>query len=141
MILRLKKYVKNCRRFPQLLPLRKSHFRLFRIPCQTVPRRSDTYTNRFSHRKSQFPRHIPQLLYLKWWSLRKTKHQTVAAAISKKLIETYPFNPCIAPVLLAEATDALSNQKYKHCRKLLTQLIKSFPQTDSAAQAKKSCRD
>jgi len=85
----------------------------------------------------QCQRHLSQLMYLKWWALRKTDQQHLANQIGEQLISNYAENPCVAPVLLAQATDALSNQRYDRCRKLLVQLTKNFPQTNSAKQAEK----
>jgi tetratricopeptide (TPR) repeat protein len=81
--------------------------------------------------------YLPQLMYLKWWSLYKTNQQVLANQIGQKLIEDHGTNPCTAPVLLAQAIDALSNQHYEKCQKLLTQLVKNFPQTNSAKKAQK----
>lgn len=81
--------------------------------------------------------YLPQLMYLKWWALRKTNQQIPATKIGEQLIENYGNNPYIAPVLLAHATDALSNQQYEKCRNLLVQLTRNFPQTNSAKQARK----
>ena len=81
--------------------------------------------------------YMPQLMYLKWWALRKTNQPILANKIGEELIEDYRNNQCIAPVLLASATDALSNQHYDHCQKLLQQLTRNFPQTNSADQARK----
>jgi hypothetical protein len=82
-------------------------------------------------------RYLSQLIYLKWWALRKTNQQILAKKIGEQLIEDHERNPHIAPVLLAHATDALSNQQYEKCRQLLVQLTKNFPKTNSAKQAKK----
>lgn len=82
-------------------------------------------------------RYLSQLMYLKWWALRRTNQQILAKKIGEQLIEDHEGNPYIAPVLLAHATDALSNQQYEKCRKLLIQLIKNFPKTKSAKQAQK----
>ncbi len=85
----------------------------------------------------QCQRYLPQLMYLKWWALRKTNQQILAKKIGEQLIEDHGSSPCIAPVLLAHGTDALSNQQYEKCRKLLVQLTRNFPQTNSAKQARK----
>jgi len=85
----------------------------------------------------QCQRYLPQLMYLKWWALRKTNQQILAKKIGEQLIEDHGSSPCIAPVLLAHGTDALSNQQYEKCRKLLVQLTRNFPQTNSAKQAQK----
>lgn len=82
-------------------------------------------------------RYLSQLIYLKWWALRKTNQQILAKKIGEQLIEDHGRNPHIAPVLLAHATDALSNQQYEKCRQLLVQLTKNFPKTNSAKQAQK----
>jgi hypothetical protein len=83
----------------------------------------------------QCQEYLPQLMYIKWWALRKTNQQTPANQIGEQLIEKYGHNKCIAPVLLANATDALSNQQYELCHRLLLQLTRNFPQTNSARQA------
>ncbi|MDH4241152.1 MAG: hypothetical protein OEW48_16460 [Phycisphaerae bacterium] len=80
-------------------------------------------------------RYLSQLLYLKWWALRKTNQQVLAKKIGEQLIEDHERDPHIAPVLLAHATDALSNQQYEKCRQLLVHLTKNFPKTNSAKQA------
>lgn len=80
-------------------------------------------------------RYLSQLIYLKWWALRKTNQQILAKKIGEQLIEDHESNPHIAPVLLAHATDALSNQQYEKCRQLLVRLTKNFPETNSAKQA------
>ena len=82
-------------------------------------------------------RYLSQLIYLKWWALRKTNQQILAKKIGEQLIEDHERNPHIAPVLLAHATDALSNQQYEKCRQLLVRLTKNFPKTNSAKQAQK----
>jgi hypothetical protein len=80
-------------------------------------------------------RYLSQLTYIKWWALRKTNQQILAKKIGEQLIEDHGGNPHIAPVLLAHATDALSNQQYEKCRQLLVRLTKNFPKTNSAKQA------
>jgi tetratricopeptide (TPR) repeat protein len=80
-------------------------------------------------------RYLSQLTYIKWWALRKTNQQILAKKIGEQLIEGHERNPHIAPVLLAHATDALSNQQYEKCRQLLVRLTKNFPKTNSAKQA------
>jgi len=82
-------------------------------------------------------RYLSQLIYLKWWALRKTNQQILAKKIGEQLIEDHGGNPHIAPVLLAHATDAISNQQYEKCRQLLVRLTKNFPKTNSAKQAQK----
>jgi len=81
--------------------------------------------------------YLSQLMYLKWWALRKTNQQILAKKIGEQLIEDHERNPHIAPILLAHATDALSNQQYEKCRLLLVRLTKNFPETNSARQAQK----
>lgn len=85
----------------------------------------------------QCQKFLPQLLYLKWWALRNTNQHALANQIGEQLIKDYRENQCIAPVLLAHATDALSSQQYDRCQKLLVELTKSFPETNSAKQAQK----
>jgi hypothetical protein len=78
--------------------------------------------------------YLVELLYLKWWSLRKTGRHREAGAIGERLIEQYSENRCIAPILLARATDALSHQQYDRCRELLEELVTKFPNTKSGRQ-------
>lgn len=82
-------------------------------------------------------KYLSQLIYLKWWALRKTNQHILAKKIGEQLIEDNERNPHIAPILLAHATDALSNQQYEKCRQLLVRLTKNFPETNSAKQAQK----
>lgn len=82
-------------------------------------------------------KYLSQLMYLKWWALRKTNRYVDAKEIGEKLIRDYGHDRCVAPVLLVQAIDALSNQRYERCRELLIQLTTRFPLTDSAAQAQK----
>jgi hypothetical protein len=85
--------------------------------------------------KSQCQRYLLQLMYLKWWALHKTNQQVLANEIGEQLIEYYGNNQYIAPVMLACATDALSNQHYERCKRLLSQLTKKFSHTNAAKQA------
>jgi hypothetical protein len=78
---------------------------------------------------------LAQILYLRWWALRKVDRLDDAAAIGQLLIEQYSNNPATAPVLLERATDALARQEYNTCRELLTRLAESFPGTKSAERA------
>jgi tetratricopeptide (TPR) repeat protein len=79
--------------------------------------------------------HLPQILYLRWWALRKANRLEEALEIARVLVERCPTNPCVAPVLLARATDALARQEYDACRELLTRLTEDFPETESARRA------
>jgi tetratricopeptide (TPR) repeat protein len=79
--------------------------------------------------------YLPQILYLRWWALCKTNRQDEAVRIAQRLIEQYPDNPCVAPVRLERATDALARQQYDRCQELLTKLTKDFPGTESAKRA------
>jgi len=83
----------------------------------------------------QCQKYLPQLMYLKWRALRKTNRQTLANQIGEQLIKYYGDNPCITPVLLAHAIEALSNMHYDRCQELLQRLMRNFPHTDSAKQA------
>ncbi|MFC1677135.1 hypothetical protein ACFL3G_08755 [Planctomycetota bacterium] len=87
--------------------------------------------------KPQCENYRAQLLYLKWWALHKRAQVDAAYKIGEKLIKDYGANACIAPILLAHATDALSNQDYKRCEDLLIRLTENFPETNSAQQAQK----
>jgi tetratricopeptide (TPR) repeat protein len=79
--------------------------------------------------------YLPQILYLRWWALCKINRQDEAVRVAQRLLDQYPINPCIAPVLLERATDALARQKYDQCREFLTKLMKDFPCTESAKRA------
>ena len=79
--------------------------------------------------------YLPQILYLRWWALCKVDRQDEAVRIAQRLMEQYSSNPCIAPVLLERATDALARQQYDQCRGLLTKLAENFPGTESAKRA------
>ncbi len=61
----------------------------------------------------------------------------LAKEMGEELIKNFPDNSCIAPVLLALATDELKGRNYDRCNELLQRVIKDFPQTHSAEQAKK----
>jgi tetratricopeptide (TPR) repeat protein len=76
-----------------------------------------------------------QILYLRWWALRKSDRLEEASALAQQLLEQYADNPAVAPVLLERATDALARQKYDQCRELLTRLTREFPGTESARRA------
>lgn len=83
---------------------------------------------------TQCKRYISQLMYLKWWALCETNQHVLAKQIGEQLIENHGDNPCISSVL---ATDALLEQHYSRCRKLLLQITRSFPRTESAKRARK----
>lgn len=80
--------------------------------------------------------YLPQILYLRWWALCKVNRQDEAVRIARRLLEQYPSNPCVAPVLLERATDAIARQQYDQCRELLMKLTKDFAGTESARRAK-----
>jgi tetratricopeptide (TPR) repeat protein len=81
--------------------------------------------------------YLPQILYLRWWALCKVDKRDEAVRVAKLLIEQHSGNPCLAPVLLERATDAMARQQYDQCRELLTKLMKDFPGTESAKRAEK----
>ncbi len=81
--------------------------------------------------------YLPQILYLRWWALCKVDRRDEAVRIAQRLIEQYSDNPCVTPVLLERATDALARQQYDLCHELLTKLTKDFPDTESAKRAEK----
>jgi len=76
--------------------------------------------------------YLGQILYLRWWALRKTNHLDEAAGIAQRLLDQYPNHSCVAPILLERATDALARQQYDRCRELLTRLTRDFAGTESA---------
>ena len=80
--------------------------------------------------------YLAQILYLRWWGLRKVNRLTEATEIAQQLMEQHGSNPCVAPVLLERATDALAHQEYDRCRELLTRLTEDFPGADSARLAR-----
>ncbi len=79
--------------------------------------------------------YLPQILYLRWWALCKVDKREEAVRVAQRLIEQYSGNPCVAPVLLERATDALARQQYDLCHELLTKLTNNFPGTESAKRA------
>lgn len=79
--------------------------------------------------------HLAQVLYLRWWALRKMNRLEEAAQTAQRVLEQYPDNPCVAPVLLERATDALARQEYDRCRELLIKLTGDFPGSESAKRA------
>lgn len=76
--------------------------------------------------------HLGQILYLRWWALHKMNEPDKANGIARQLLDEFPKNPCVAPVLLARATDALARQEYNRCRELLTRLTIDFAGTEFA---------
>lgn len=79
--------------------------------------------------------YLTQILYLRWWALRRLDRQDEAVEIAQQLTAQSSSNPCVAPVLLERAIDALAHQEYRRCRELLTRLTESFPGTNSARRA------
>ncbi len=79
--------------------------------------------------------YLPQILYQRWWALREVNRQDEAVRVAQRLMEQYPSNPLVAPLLLVCATDALARQQYDQCSELLTKLRKDFPGTESAERA------
>lgn len=79
--------------------------------------------------------YLPQIIYMRWWALCKVNRQKEAVRIGRRLLEQYPSNPCVAPVMLERAIDALTRQQYDRCRELLVKLMKNFPDTESAKRA------
>ncbi len=80
--------------------------------------------------------HLAQVLYLRWWALRKTDRLEEAVQTAQRVLEQYPNNPCAAPVLLERAIDALAHQEYGRCRGLLVRLAGDFPNSESAKRAR-----
>ena len=79
--------------------------------------------------------YLPELMYIKWQALRQTEQKGAADDIGKQLVSKYGGNPLIAPVLLAQADDYLSERHYEECRELLTKLLNRFPQAEAAQKA------
>lgn len=79
--------------------------------------------------------YLAQILYLRWWALQKTNRPGEATRVAQRLIDQHGGSACLAPVLLARATDALASQEYSECRELLTRLIEDFPGTESTKRA------
>ncbi len=79
-----------------------------------------------------------KLMYIKWWSLRRTRDQiTRVAALEHELLRLYGNDPMVAPILLSRATDSLASQDYAGALESLTGLLQKFPSTNAAIQAKK----
>jgi tetratricopeptide (TPR) repeat protein len=79
--------------------------------------------------------YLPQILYLRWWALCKVNRQDEAVRIAQWLLEQYPSDPCVAPILLERANDFLACQQHDQCFELLMRLTKDFAGTKSARQA------
>lgn len=79
-----------------------------------------------------------KLAYIKWWSLRRSRADAEQImALEKKLMEMYPDNPMLAPIYLSRATDLLARQNYKEAMILLDKIVKKYPGSKAAVQAKK----
>ncbi len=79
-----------------------------------------------------------KLMYIKWWSLRRTRDQIAGvAALEHELLRLYGNDPMVAPILLSRATDSLASQDYAGALEALTGLLQKFPSTNAAIQAKK----
>jgi len=79
--------------------------------------------------------HWAQILYLRWWALRRMERREEAAQVAEALLERYPENALTAPILLERATDALARSEYSESRRLLTRLVDGFPGSESAKRA------
>ncbi len=79
--------------------------------------------------------HVPRILYLRWWALCQVNRHDEAARLAQQLMERHSSHPCVAPVLLERATDALARRQYDRCRELLTRLMKDFPDSECAKPA------
>ncbi len=79
-----------------------------------------------------------QLLFVKWWALRKKRDKPAnLAVLEKTMVSQYGDNPIVAPILFSQAMDSLANQDYQQANELLAAIAEKFPQTKSAEQAKR----
>jgi tetratricopeptide (TPR) repeat protein len=76
--------------------------------------------------------YLGQILYLRWWALRKTNRPDEAAGIAQRLLDQHPDDSCVGPILLERAMDALTRQEYERCHELLTRLTRDLAGTESA---------
>lgn len=78
------------------------------------------------------------LMYLKWWALRRSKDQAAQiAALEHQLIADYGDRAITAPIFLSRAVDMMAGQNYAGALDQLEELQKKFPSTNAARQAKK----
>lgn len=75
------------------------------------------------------------LLYLKWWALNKTNRSEQAGILAGEIVGLYPDNKLVAPIILSQAMEALSEQKYDQCQQLLVKLTNDFAGTQAAQKA------
>ena len=79
-----------------------------------------------------------KLMYTKWWALRRERQGTVSLmAIEQQLLNDFPDDAMVAPIMLSRATDLLAGQDYANAVKLLSELKKKFPATSASQQAAK----
>jgi hypothetical protein len=79
-----------------------------------------------------------KLMYVKWWALRTTRGQEArTAALEYELLKLYDNDPMVAPIMLSRATDFMARADYTGAYKIMTELVRKFPSTRSAIEAKK----
>lgn len=79
-----------------------------------------------------------KLMYVKWWALRRTRDQEArTAALEYELLKLYGDDPMVAPILLSRATDFMAKADYAGAYETMTELVRKFPSTRSAIEAKK----
>ncbi len=82
--------------------------------------------------------YMAQLMYIKWWALRRSRDQKArVAAIEHELLKNYKDNPMVAPIMLSQATDLMAKTHYSDASVILNELVRKFPKTSAAIQAKK----
>jgi len=84
----------------------------------------------------RYKQYKPQLLFVKWWALRRKRDQTARlAATEEVLLKQYGESAIVAPVLFSRAMDYLSNQEYDSAQQILNKIVTKFPASKSAEQA------
>jgi tetratricopeptide (TPR) repeat protein len=79
-----------------------------------------------------------KLMYVKWWALRGSRGQEArTAALEYELLKLYGDDPMVAPIMLSRATDCMAKADYPGAYKIMTELVRKFPSTRSAIEAKK----
>ena len=79
-----------------------------------------------------------KLMYVKWWALRRSRGQEArTAALEYELLKLYGDDPMVAPVMLSRATDFMAKADYAGAYETMTELVRKFPSTRSAIEAKK----
>ena len=79
-----------------------------------------------------------KLMYVKWWALRRSRNQEArTAALEYEMLKLYGDDPMVAPIMLSRATDFMAKADYPSAYETMTELVRKFPSTRSAIEAKK----